>query len=141
LATGVSGVDLVPILDFGFPELPTEKNFSAFPQSREIDESAIEVLQLTSGGVDFGGKSSNVADHPKVLGVYRHAALSLDILGGESAIVVGFLQLLASGAELAQSFREKRNELVGLFDGEKTFLHASGSLAKTDESTKKKQTL
>ena len=126
LATGKSGVDLVPIFDFGFAEFPAKKDFSAFPDGWEIDESAIEVLQLTSCGVDLGGERSNVTNQPEISGVYGHAAVGQDILSGNGMVVVGFFQLLTSGAKLAKPFGEKRDELVGFFDREETFLHASG---------------
>ncbi len=126
LATGKAGVDLVPVFDFGFAEFPAKKDFSAFPDGWEIYESAVEVLQLTSFSVDLSGERSNVTYQPEISGVYGHAAIGQDILSGNGMVVVGFFELLASGAKLAEPFGEKGNELVGFFDCEETFLHASG---------------
>ena len=96
LSTGKTGVDLVPMSDFGFPEFPTEEDFSAFPHGREIYQSGVDVFQLTSGGVDLSGERSNATNHLEISGVHRHAALGQDILSGKSTVVVGFFQFHAS---------------------------------------------
>ena len=43
-----TGVNLVPVLDFRFTQLPAQEDFAPLPNRREIDETRLQVLEFAA---------------------------------------------------------------------------------------------
>jgi hypothetical protein len=54
-AAGEAGVDVVPPFEFvAFAHLPAQQDDPSVPERREVDQSALEVLQLDAKSFQFG---------------------------------------------------------------------------------------
>jgi len=65
-----------------------------------------------------------------------HSTAIYDLLECGDARRPGGLELNIGGTYLFEPFGQKRNELVGFFYGEETFLHSFSSLDKTEPTDK-----
>lgn len=73
LAAGETVVDLVPVVDLGFPKLPAKENLTTFPYRWKVNQSALHVLDFATFGTDFRGQALYPANEVIVSGVDGHS--------------------------------------------------------------------
>jgi hypothetical protein len=69
-----SVIDLVPVADFGLPQLPAKENLTTFPYRGEVNESTFQVLDFTTFGADLRDQGLQATNEVKVPRIDGHSS-------------------------------------------------------------------